>query len=524
MFDVAILGGTVVDGSGKPRFGADVYISGDKIALIHGGSEKYPSKAAIDASGLVVSPGFIDMHSHDDLYVASDAFNTPKLSQGVTTVVVGHCGMGTAVAPENSAALYDYQAGVLGAESGAKPESFADYLGFLDGAGSAVNVAPLVGHIPLRVAVAGFEGRLLSGSEMARMEQLAESAMEMGAFGISTGLTYQPVYHANPEELVVLGKVVARHGGLFTFHMRGYGSDLLDSLDEVIEVAKRSGARVHVCHLRTNRSNRDGIRKAIQRIEAALDDGVDIGFDNYPYTAGASILSQSLPGWLVEGGVERALARLNDRTLRNRAIDEMDERLTMSGPGNTMILGVRTDSNKRYEGHRLSEIAEDKGTTPGEAALNLYEAEEGRVSIASFVFAEEDVDLVNEHLLSIIISDGIHTEGKPHPRLYGTFPKFIRQCSVEGGLGLEEAIRKITSAPAAKMKLGDRGLLKEDLYADITIFHPEEIEDTATYENPISLARGIRHVLVNGRTIVSSGEIVRDAKSTGHILSPVNHK
>jgi N-acyl-D-amino-acid deacylase len=518
VFDTAVLGGVVYDGSGQPGFRADVYLSDGKIALLHRGSEKFQSRKTIDAIGMAVSPGFIDMHSHDDLVLCKDRFNTPKVTQGVTTVTVGNCGMGAAVASRYSDEIYDYQTGVLGPIVTDAPRSFEKYLESVESSKPAVNVVPLVGHIPLRAAVSGFEGRSLSTSEMARMSEITRAILRQGALGISTGLTYQPVYHSSTDELIALGRIASESGALFAFHMRGYGANLLDSLSEVIQVAKESGSRVQVSHLRTSKTNQGAVREAVRMIEGAIESGVDIGFDNYPYTAGASILSQVLPDWLVEGGVEKALARLSDSALKAKAISEMDRYVSRNGPDCTLILGVKTEASKRFEGLRLAVVAQEMGVTPGEALLSLYEKEQGRVSIASFSFAQEDVDFVNRHPLSIIISDGIHTEGKPHPRLYGTFPKFIREYALEGDMPLEEALRKITSAPAHRLRLQLRGLIREGYHGDLTIFDPKAIRDTASYENPTCYAEGIKYVLVNGETVVCNGAIVEDTGASGNIL------
>jgi N-acyl-D-amino-acid deacylase len=520
VFDLAIRNGTIVDGKGNRAFKSDIYVLDGCVAKVAKG-ESLPARENIDACGLVVSPGFIDSHCHDDFVFATDPYNMPKLYQGVTTVVVGHCGMGAAVAPDNAGELYEYEAGVLGRVPANPPTTLQGYLSFVERSAPAMNVGVLVGHIPLRVAMTGFEGRALAGPEIVRLEESAWRALEQGALGISTGLMYQPIYYADTAELVALGRVAAKSNTILTFHMRDYTTNLMRALEEVCDVAKVSGAKVHVSHLRAGgRSNRGKPAKAIEFIEAERRDGIDVGFDDYPYTAGASLLSQVLPQWLIEGGINKALDRLRDHSLRSKARDELNEPgsiLNEAGPESIFVLGVLTKGNKRYEGMTIADISVNLKLDPAETMLRLYEKEQGHISVAADWFDQTDVDTVTEHPLSAIISDGIHTEGKPHPRLFGAFPKFLKDHAIDGPLSLEEAVRKITSAPALRLGLRKVGVIEEGYQADLTIFDPKRLRDTATYSNPTSRAEGVSHVLVNGRVVLKDGKVT--GARPGRIIS-----
>ena len=516
MFDLAIRSGTIIDGKGSKPYRADVYVSNGKIACISTSDEKHPAREAIDASEQIISPGFIDSHSHDDFVFGSDPYNTPKLTQGVTTVIVGNCGMGTAVAPQDSACLYEYESGVIGKNPLQPPTAFSHYLTYLQEALPAMNVGILVGHIPLRVAITGFASRPLTLPEIQKLEDLASECIEQGALGLSTGLMYQPIYHAKTQELVALGRVASRSKSILTFHMRDYSANLTKALEEVCHVAQISAAKVQVSHLRAGgKSNRGKPRKAIEFIETAIQDGIDIGFDDYPYTAGASLLSQILPQWLIDGGTGQALERLKDSGIRRQALDELNglsssiSVLSEAGANNILILGVRTQVNKKFEGMTISDIANRANSDPAEILLRLYEEEEGHISIAADWFAQDDVNAVIEHPLSIVISDGIHTEGKPHPRLFGAFPKFLRNYAINGSLRLEEAIRKITSAPANRYGLGKIGAVETGYQADFVIFDPKSLRDNATYNAPTNLAEGITYVIVNGCIVLKNGQTTR---------------
>ena len=506
-YDLAVFNGTIIDGLGTPGYKGNIFLRDGKVGRICSKGEQFSSKKCIDAEGLVVSPGFIDMHTHDDFIFHDDPWNMPKLTQGVTSVAVGSCGMGTAVSEVNIDGLYTYQTPVMG-QLFPKVSSVEDYFRFVEDCNPAINVAIQVGHIPLRVAVAGFEGRHTTEIEQQAMAEMAYRALKLGCIGISTGLQYQPVDQSDEKELLTLARVVKEFDGLFSFHMRDLFTGFLEALDEVIALGKNSKARIQVSHLRCyGRSNYGKPIEALARIEKAVTEGVDIGFDNYPYTAGATTIAMVLPKWLVEGGTEKSIARLRDPELDARVEEELrapDSLVPQAGSDNIIILGVNTPENKQFEGSTLAEFAIAKKSEPIKALLNLYQQEQGQLSVAVNWYSQQDVDAVMEHPEAIVISDSIHTRGKPHPRLYGAFAKFLKEYASKA-LTLEESIRKMTSAPARRMGFADIGVLKPGYKADIAIFDITKIEDIATYAEPRRFSRGIEHVIVNGEVVFSEG-------------------
>jgi len=520
MFDLVIKNGRIVDGAGNPWYWGDVAVADGRIAAV-GRLADAEADRVIDAEGLVVAPGFIDAHSHSDLMLMTEPAARQKIMQGVTTEVVGQDGLGEA--PLRDDVIDDWRRYLSGLNGDPDIDwdwrSFADYLDRLEAAGPAVNVATLVGHGNLRLLAMGMENRPPTPRELDEMKELLAEAMRQGAFGMSTGLIYPPCVYAGTAELTELCKVVADWGGVFVVHMRNEGDLLLESIEEVISIGRDSGVPVHISHFKASgRKNWGKVRDALELLERARAEGVDVTVDQYPYTAGSTFLSSLLPSWVHEGGTEQMLERLRDEAVKKRIAEEMTEggRGREWGWGNVIVTSVATEANRRFEGMTVEEIAEARGATPVEAVLDLVLEEENAVTMVGFSMSEEDIRTVMRSPLQMVCTDGIIL-GKPHPRVYGSFPRVLgRYVRGEGVLGLEEAVRKMTSLPAQRLGLHDRGLLRPGLWADITVFNPDTIIDRATYQDPHQFPEGVEYVVVNGVVTVDGG--VHTGARAGRVL------
>jgi N-acyl-D-amino-acid deacylase len=508
MFDLKIKGGRIVDGAGNSWYPGDVAVTNGRISVV--GRVEEEAYDTIDASGLVVSPGFIDAHSHGDLILISEPEACIKIMQGVTTEIVGQDGLGEAPLTDGTVDMWRrYLSGLNGnPDIGWEWRSLGEYLARLEAARPSVNVASLVGHGNIRLAAMGMENRKPTPAELDEMWRLLDRSLSEGGIGLSTGLIYPPCVYADAYELTELCKVVAAHKGVFVVHMRNEGDRLIDSIDEVVGVGRDSGASVHISHFKTNgRANWGKASQAVERVEGARIGGVDVTFDQYPYTAGSTFLGSLLPPWAHEGGLDNLLARLRDRETRVRLASYLNHKGDEGSPNEwdrILITNVRTIRNKRFEGRYLSHIASELGREPAETVLDLVLEEENSVTMATFTMDEGDVRTIMRSPLGMVCSDGI-VLGKPHPRAYGSFPRVAGRYVREGVLRLEDAIRKMTSYTAQTHGFTDRGLLRPGLAADITIFDPDKIEDMATFENPVQYPRGIEYVIVNGVVTVEHG-------------------
>ena len=510
VYDLLILNGHVLDGTGNPWFKADIGIVGDRIEAV-GKLAKEKTERKINAGGHVVAPGFIDIHSHSDMPLLVDPRAESKIHQGVTTEVVGNCG--SSAAPMNRAVKAyreKYSRSAVGDDFQFDWETMADYLTRLDRQGVAVNVAPLVGQGTVRHNVMGYEAREPTDSELRKMRRLVDAAMKDGAWGISSGLIYPPSVYAKTDELIELAKVSAKHGGLYASHIRGEGETLLDAIKEAVEIGERSGAPVQIAHFKASGKEFWGRTKESHRlVEEARARGVDVTFDQYPYIASSTGLSSVLPHWAHEGGAEKMMERLRDPEIRKRL---ESERRSDRDWSEIMIVYVK--KNPRYIGKRITEIAEMEGKKPADAAYDLLLAEDTQVQTVMFGLGEDDVRYVMRSPYMMVGSDGsaispkgILGKGQPHPRYYGTFPRVLgHYARDEGIITLQEAVRKMTSAPAQKMGFKDRGLLREGYKADITVFDPLKVKDEATFTGPHRFASGIPYVLVNGTVVINSGK------------------
>lgn len=527
MLDVVLKNGRVVDGSGTPWYKGEVGIKDDRIVAVSAAIEVEAAKT-VDVKGQVIAPGFIDSHSHDDLYLLENPGGEVKLRQGVTTEVVGNCGLAPVpVNPERLEALRAYVGPVLGeTDLNWNWKTYAEFLSRYAAKGVAVNVAFLAAHGPVRIAVMGFAERAASTVERERMKDLIRQAMEAGALGMSTGLLYAPGCYADLDELVELARVVGEKGGVYVSHIRGEGASLMDSVREALEIGRRAGLPVHISHLKAaGRSNWGKISGVLELLQQSRAAGVDVTCDVYPYTAGSTMLSTLLPPWILEGGVGEMVRRLRESSTRL----QVKEELTRPGEGwdniahdtgweNIVISSVASEENKRLEGKSIAEVAAERGTTAEDVVLDLLCAENGQVLMVIFLMSDDEVRQVIQSDLSVLGSDGLPSKkGKPHPRFYGSFPrlfaKFVRE---ERALSLERAVQKVTAFPATRFGLEGRGYLKPGMYADITVFDPEQIQDTATYLEPRRYPQGISHVFVNGQHVLENGEL--RPKLSGRVL------
>jgi N-acyl-D-amino-acid deacylase len=522
--DLVLENGRLVDGTGNPWFFGDVGIKDGTIVEV--GRVGQRGLETIDVGGRVVSPGFIDGHCHSDLMVLDDPRSEIKLQQGVTTEVVGNCGITPApFAAQNLDLLRTYVEPVLGNTGREwRWETVEQYFDALMEVGPSENVATYVGHGTLRIAVMGFENRPASGEELDRMKGLLEDALQAGAIGLSLGLMYAPGSYTPREELAELCSVLSRYDGLLATHIRGEGNSLTPSIEEVIWIAERSGVPLQISHLKAaGGGNWGSVTRAMELIEEARSRGLDVTCDVYPYTAGSTSLTTLLPPWALEGGVSKTLKRLKDTISRKRVKaelrqdrDDWDNLVVSTGWDSVHISSLSNDHDSNLAGKNILEASESRGVDPEDCMMDLLLEQDGKVSIVFFHMAGSDVEQVIRWERSLIASDSLHDQAeKPHPRLYGTFPhvlaRYVREKKL---LSLEEAVRKMTSFPARRFKLDKRGLIVPGYAADLVVFDPEKILDTATYEDPKHFPEGISHVLVNGAKTVESGALLGAGEGT----------
>lgn len=516
--DTLIRNARLIDGTGAPWFEADLRISGSRIAAI---GVSLPAEQAdiIDARGCYLAPGFIDAHCHDDLICLREPDRPEKALQGVTTLVVGNCCFSLYPTTAGSAEMLRLHFSGLAGETRANEvfDSFDGYRLALEGPGVALNLVSLVGHAAIRLAVLGYDRRAATAQEIAAMQALLAQQLAQGAAGLSLGLVYPPSAYADTNELCALAETVRAHGKLLTAHIRSYEAGLLQSIDEFIAILRASKAAGLLSHLQSaGKPNWGAIPRALDRLEAARAEGIDISFDMYPYPAGSSYMLQLLPPAALEGGIDALRARLRDPAEREalRALVEEGDpdphaaqsKIVLIGWHNVRISGTGNPALKPLEGKSMVDAARELGILPFDLMVRCIEEDQGQTGIIMFQLYEADLRAAFTHRLHMVGSDGIPRPGtKPHPRAYGSFPRVAGRLTREQGwLTLEDAVRRMTAMPAQRFGLSDRGILRPGMMADLTLFD-ETIMDKATFETPTEMPAGIRSVFVAGETVVADG-------------------
>jgi N-acyl-D-amino-acid deacylase len=524
-FDTLIAHGRIVDGTGAPWFRGDIGIVGDHIAAI-GTLTGVPAAKTIDAANLVVAPGFIDLLGQSEFNILVDSRAASKIMQGVTSEVTGE---GSSIAPLNDRMIQDGAANARHFGIVQDWRTLADYFRRLGlRSRPAINVGTFVGAGGIRNFVIGKDDRAPTAEELRRMTELVAQAMQQGALGLSTSLQYVPDRFASTDEIVELAKVAAKHGGVYFTHQRSESGRINESLDEVFTIAERANIPAEIWHLKTAyKANFGKMPDVLKRLEAARARGLDVTANQYPYSRASNGLDACLPLWVREGGLDKMLARLRDPSQRDRIKKDMDDANATSwenqwyganGGDGIMLSSVLNPDLRKYEGMTFTQIGKAMGKDPRDAVMDLVIADKGASAVITSIMSEDDVRTALKHPLVGVgtdsgaqAEDGKLSESKSHPRAWGSFPRILgKYVRDEHLLTLEEAIRKMTSKAADRVHLADRGVLRPGMKADITIFDPATIRDVSTFEDPKHYATGVKHVLVNGRAVVTDGRITAE--------------
>ena len=514
-FDTLIRNGTVVDGTGKPRYMADLGITGGRIEAV-GSLQETEAARTIDATGHVVAPGFIDMHSHSDRSLLDDPCAESKVHQGVTTEVVGNC----ASSPFPSSG--DRDVILEGSHESAVQQDWTDLDGWanrLESNGISLNVAPQVGHSALRTVAGVIDDRPPTEDELGTMRRLAAEAVEQGAYAVTTGLTLPPSSYATTDEIVAIVQAIAHYDGVFyASHTRVWAGQHIEAVEECVETGRRTGVPVQHSHMGIidPRVYGHGDR-LVAVIDRSRAQGIDVTYDMHPYAAAATHLQQLLPEWLQEGGASAMLHRLRDPDTRKRAVEEVSRGYFKGLPfewDKLVLANVSTERNQDIVSKSIAEVAEARGTGGAETMLALIDEEDNKVGVVAHNRDEGDIRFFLGHPHAMIGSDdiamspiGIYAKDRPHPRFYGTYPRILGRYVREqpSVLTLEDAVFKMTGFPARRMSFRDRGTIAERNVADIVVFDPETVVDRATYDDPHQLPEGMPHVLVAGEPVVLDG-------------------
>ncbi len=517
-YDLLIINGSIYKGDGGEPVMADIAIKGDRIAAI--GKIEAGAARTIDATGLAVAPGFINMLSWATVSLIEDGHSQSDIRQGVTLEVMGE---GWSMGPLNEAMKAELPKLSGDIKYDIEWTTLGEYLQYLESRGISNNVASFVGATSVRIHELGNEDRAPTPEELQRMEQLVEDAMKEGALGVGSSLIYAPAFYSSTEELIALNKVAAKYGGRYISHMRSEGGQLLEAVDELITIAREAGVGAEIYHLKAGGSeNWDKLDEVFNRIEAARAEGLDITADMYTYTAGATGLDAAMPPWVQEGGHDAWVERLRDPAIRARVLEEIRQSgedwenlyYSAGGPENVLLLGFRNEALKPLTGKTLAEVAAIRGTSAEDTIIDLVIEDNSRVDTAYFLMSEDNIRKKIAQPWMAFGSDegsmapeGVFLESNPHPRAYGTFARLLgKYVRDEQVISLSEAIRRLTSFPADNLGLEQRGRLQEGYFADIAIFDPATITDNATFAEPHQYATGVEHVLVNGVPVLLDGE------------------
>lgn len=521
-YDVLIRNGHILDGTGNPWYAADVAISGDRIAAI-GNFSQAKAKHVIDASGLIVSPGFIDMLGQSEMALLIDNRSLSKLSQGITTEITGE---GWSIAPQNTPTLAPQKPFLDRYHLTVDWTTLDGYFQRLQKSGTPLNIGNYVGATQVREAVLGEVDRAPTPQELTQMKDLVAQAMCDGAFGLSSALIYPPGHYAKTDELIELAKVAGTYGGLYATHMRSEGQAENAAIDEALRIGREAHVGVEIFHLKVIGQPRWGtMPKVVGKIQAARDAGQDVAASMYPYVAGGTALSAALPPWVADGGRDKLLERLRDPSVRARIRSELATEpehgdwenlyLGSGGASGILVAGIQDPDLKKYSGKTIAEIAADQHKDPLDTLFDFIVATQARAGALFFIADEKDLQYgLRQPWTSIGLDgseqslDGPLFSPHGHPRAYGSMPRFLGHYVRDQQLmPLEQAIRKITSLPAQREHLRERGLLKEGFFADVTVFDPATVGDAATYERPAQLSQGVRYVFVNGQLEYDNGRL-----------------
>ena len=518
-YDIVIRNGTLYDGSGSPPFQGDLAIQGDTIAAI-GSLGEAQGRTEIDAEGLAVAPGFINMLSWATESLIEDGQSQSGIRQGVTLEVFGE---GSSMGPLNESMKEE----MLRQQGDIKFDipwtTLSEYLQHLINRGVSPNVASFVGATTVREHVIGYENRAPSPEELDEMRSLVREAMEQGALGVGSALIYAPGSFASTEELTELAKVASEYGGMYISHLRSEGDRLLEAVDELITIARDAGIHAEIYHLKAaGKANWQKLQGVIEKVEAAQQQGLQITADMYNYTAGKTGLDAAMPLWVQEGGLDAWVTRLKDPAVRRRVRQEMaapgadweNLYLAAGSADNLLLVEFKNDSLKPLTGKTLAEVAQIRGTSPEDTAMDLVIEDDSQVGTVYFLMTEENVEkkialpwVSFASDAGSVATEGVFLRSNPHPRTYGNFARLLgKYVREERIIPLEEAIRRMTSLPASNLKLEGRGSLESGSFADVVIFDPEKIQDHANYENPHQYSTGVLHVFVNGQQVLEEGE------------------
>ena len=517
-FDLLVVNGMVYDGLGGDPFRADLGVKGDRIVAI--GNDLGNADQTIDASGLAVAPGFINMLSWSNATLIEDGLSQGEIRQGVTLEVMGE---GWSMGPLNDEMKVTYLKRQADIKFDIEWTTLGEYLQWLEDKGVSTNVASFVGATTVRIHELGFEDRAPDADELKRMQTLVQQAMEEGAMGVASSLIYAPAFYADTEELIALSTVAATYGGRYISHLRSEGNQLLEAVDELITIARDAGIGAEIYHLKAaGENNWHKIELVFEAIEQARSEGLDISADMYNYTAGATGLDAAMPPWVQEGGVEAWIERLRDPAIREKLVTEINTPsdewenlyLATGSADKVLLIGFKNPDLKHLTGKTLAEVAAMRNTSLENTMMDLVIEDGSRVATAYFIMSEENVRkkiaqpwMAFDSDAGSMAPEGVFLLSNPHPRAYGNFSRLLgKYVRDEQVISLPEAIRRLTSFPAANLKIRDRGTLKEGYFADIAIFDPATIGDRATFAEPHQYAVGMSYVIVNGVPVLMNGE------------------